>query len=849
MPDAMEQWLSKQVADYSEAKPKYDRLGEVLPPILKRIADEVLSKAIVSVRVKGISSFAGKCVKYHRNRTRDGRVFEPFNAMEAFNDLCGARIIVHERRQISAIRSRIEAVFDVLEDWSAESQLPPTQFGYRSHHMILRMSAAGEKRSALEALLTDGDKAALDGLEGLRAELQLRTIAAHAWADFEHDMSYNLGFDLPREAMRDSAQLSALLESVDDAMSEHAERIRALITNNGPYRNREDMEHEVNRLKLILKHGVCDGSSPDGSVVARTARLLVNLGRCDEVIKLLDPMRDELTAQELVDLGYALCQVNRSDRSGADPAKWNDGVSLLKAAGDVESLTRLAELSSPKAVGGYWRQAYAADPTNPRALAGFLRHEITELKHREFVALLRPNIESAVRICEQQVELGINLPFAMFHMAQFHLMMERVNDSLCWLCRAVALTTDDGILEQTLHEARHFHLHHPNYPGLDWWMQILELSKATRRSGIEGSLNNALPAEIQAMAGEPIASPVLILAGGCNRSVEDEVRGYTELLRFALADFHGTIICGGTRHGISDVVGELLAESNGRLRGMSWLPERIANDVQVDERYHDRRTIPGANGFSPAEPLRAWMAILASGVHPSQVKVIGVNGGPIASFEYRLAAALGGVVGLIRGSGRAANELARQDRAYGHDRIHVLPADREALRAFVNHPPRPDLSAHDLGAIAEKIEEAYQQAFAHTTLTRELEQRKQYPELHQAFENSNLQQAAHIDEKLRRIGLHAVPARGAEARVYQFNDEQIEQLAEMEHGRWVVERTLAGWRLGPRDDARRQRPQLVSWDELNLQIEEKSKDISAVKNIPRFLCAIGYEIVPIEDVE
>ena len=50
----------------------------------------------------------------------------------------------------------------------------------------------------------------------------------------------------------------------------------------------------------------------------------------------------------------------------------------------------------------------------------------------------------------------------------------------------------------------------------------------------------------------------------------------------------------------------------------------------------------------PLEPLRNWQDILASGINPKDVKLVGVNGGKISALEYRIALSLGARVGIIK---------------------------------------------------------------------------------------------------------------------------------------------------------------------------------------------------------
>jgi hypothetical protein len=87
---------------------------------------------------------------------------------------------------------------------------------------------------------------------------------------------------------------------------------------------------------------------------------------------------------------------------------------------------------------------------------------------------------------------------------------------------------------------------------------------------------------------------------------------------------------------------------------------------------------------------------------------------------------------------------------------------------------------------------------------------------------------------------------GESPTIHVFSNEQIEILAEMEHGRWVVERLLAGWTYGQiRDDQRKIRPQLISW--ADLPEAEREKDRESVRKTPQKLADAGYEIVKLVD--
>jgi hypothetical protein len=74
-----------------------------------------------------------------------------------------------------------------------------------------------------------------------------------------------------------------------------------------------------------------------------------------------------------------------------------------------------------------------------------------------------------------------------------------------------------------------------------------------------------------------------------------------------------------------------------------------------------------------------------------------------------------------------------------------------------------------------------------------------------------------------------------------FTDNEVERMAELEHGRWNVERLRDGWRYGKqRDDAGKIHDCLVSWQELPDDIKRYDRD--AVRAFPEILAKAGLEL-------
>ena len=308
----------------------------------------------------------------------------------------------------------------------------------------------------------------------------------------------------------------------------------------------------------------------------------------------------------------------------------------------------------------------------------------------------------------------------------------------------------------------------------------------------------------------------------------------------AFANFVGTLVSGGTKEGVSGLAGDLREAHPGAIHTVGYVPELIPASATVDSepsRYSEIRRTPGT-GFSPLEPLQSWSDLIASGIEPATVRLLGIGGGRIAAAEYRIALALGAGVGLIEESGReAAKAFADPDWA-SSERLIRLPADVQTLRAFVGGARPPRLPADVRERIARAIHDAYR---ASSALRFDDPANAPWDELAEDLKSSNRAQADDVEAKLREIGCVARPATGR-VNPISFDDAEIERLAEMEHGRWNVERLLARWGSGAeRDHTQKVNPNIAAWSKLSDDV--KRQDRQAVSAIPVYLAEVGYEVV------
>ncbi len=110
------------------------------------------------------------------------------------------------------------------------------------------------------------------------------------------------------------------------------------------------------------------------------------------------------------------------------------------------------------------------------------------------------------------------------------------------------------------------------------------------------------------------------------------------------------------------------------------------------------------------------------------------------------------------------------------------------------------------------------------------------------YQDSNRNQARLIRNKLNSIGYDIGPISDWEApQTFIFTSGEVEILAEMEHERWMQEKITDGWSYGSeRNDERRIHPSMVPYEQLSES--EKEKDRDTVRNIPRILSLIDFQI-------
>ena len=156
---------------------------------------------LIEARAKGPESFGAKAETPSETDPRAPKYPSP---LEDITDLAGVRIIAFFPSAVEKIGDCIREEFEVLEHENlSRSLLQEERFGYQSEHYLVRLDS---KRTVLPEY---------EPHRGLIAEVQVRTILQHAWAEIEHDIQYKSSITIPNTIRRRFMALAGLLEIAD----------------------------------------------------------------------------------------------------------------------------------------------------------------------------------------------------------------------------------------------------------------------------------------------------------------------------------------------------------------------------------------------------------------------------------------------------------------------------------------------------------------------------------------------------------------------------------------------------------------------------------------------------------
>ena len=283
-------------ADYESMVPKYQSLCDGIATQLSALLERAnLSLAMpITTRVKKWDSLIDKC-------DRNGLVPK---TVEEIEDIAGIRVVFLFMRDEKDGRRLIEENLEILSSEDTVERLSSDQFGYGSIHYQVR------PKPEWLAVPTMAE------LAGLQAEIQVRTVSQHIWAEVSHALQYKREAQVPDPIKRSLYRVSALLDLVDleferfledrEAYEEslkaetleaklNPDLVRWIVAENLPIENASDEENYGDLLDDLTTAGVT---------------------RAEELAAMIEEKRDQVNALEAAALEDARTAVREGKEVG-----------------------------------------------------------------------------------------------------------------------------------------------------------------------------------------------------------------------------------------------------------------------------------------------------------------------------------------------------------------------------------------------------------------------------------------------------------------------------------------------------------------------------------------------------
>lgn len=312
--------------EYARRQPERQRATDGFVALVTAILDDAgINYLTVTGRAKSVQSFAVKAA-----RTAGGRRVFP-DPLRDITDQIGIRVITY-------VQSDVQAVVDLLGDEvvvhddrdMGRETAEEGRFGYASRHLLVSLDPGREMPAGTEALV------------GERAQVQIRTVLQHAWAEFEHDIRYKgtIPSEHVSEFDRRFTLAAGLLELADREFTAIRDRLREGASEATPAGEDDDPRISPRELAAFLAGQYADAGWSRIDHYAWIASLILELG-ISSLAELAACLRgvDEETLAQRMSYQYPPGAVRRLD----DALLWAFGQTYVGLVGNAHRAHALAE--------------------------------------------------------------------------------------------------------------------------------------------------------------------------------------------------------------------------------------------------------------------------------------------------------------------------------------------------------------------------------------------------------------------------------------------------------------------------------------------------------------------------
>lgn len=212
------------VKEYKKSFEIYESFETILKNYIQGLLDKAiqegkLDKESVEIksRTKEIESFKGKI-------SRDDKKLKYKDPLSEITDLVGIKIMLTSLKDENIVYELLK--LEMKDNIDKENSVDKTEdikkerkFGYLGRHLVVfydeNMFELGKHLINKEIHPSH--------FKGLRAEIQVKTLLQHVWAEVEHKARYKAGEELSNDKKRYFDRLAALIEVADDLFKDLVE--------------------------------------------------------------------------------------------------------------------------------------------------------------------------------------------------------------------------------------------------------------------------------------------------------------------------------------------------------------------------------------------------------------------------------------------------------------------------------------------------------------------------------------------------------------------------------------------------------------------------------------------------
>ena len=292
--------VRRAVQTYAEMQGELREATEGFVATLTTLLDDAgINYLSVTGRAKSVASFAAKA-----DRSVDG-VPVYSDPLEEITDQIGLRVITYIHSDVSAVADLLSDQLTILDDRDmGQETAREGRFGYASRHLLVALDQARTTPSTYEHL---GHR---------RAQIQVRTVLQHAWAEFEHAIRYK--GTIPEEYVHDLDRrftlAAGLLELADREFSQIRDQLQATVTDQRTEQDVTDPRISSEDLATFLAGQYAEAGWSRTDHYAWVSGLLLELGitSLDELAGLLTSV-DTAAINARMDYRYPPGAVGRLD--------------------------------------------------------------------------------------------------------------------------------------------------------------------------------------------------------------------------------------------------------------------------------------------------------------------------------------------------------------------------------------------------------------------------------------------------------------------------------------------------------------------------------------------------------